>query len=222
MTTIASTTAASTSTSSTVKAWNKTATDVTKQTWQTATNIGWVRQNDTRTSVVAELYKNEKEQDYSVNVLTSGKLFMNVTSDQNVRVQVLNANGQVIADNKKNLGQVSTNFTNLQAGTMQVAAGTYYVRVTRDATTSASTAVNYAVQFKMGSTYTNDYVTTIKASTPTYTQPVANPIGAALEAETSIITGEATSTAQTEANSLFGDSSSDTTGGLFAGGSLWA
>lgn len=162
------------------KVWQKNVQDVAHQTTATATTIGWLQTNVNRLNVIGKLDKNEAQQVYSFKSLDSGKVTVLQTGDTGVRMQILSQGGRVIADSKANMGVASTNFTAMQQGTFNMAAGQYYVKITRDIGTPPSQPVQYVVQAKMGTTFTNDYITQEKPAKPTYTQPVASPVASVL------------------------------------------
>ena len=130
-----------------------------------ATNIGWLRNNDSRLNVLSKLTAQDKQQVYKVNALSTADVSFTSQSDQNVHIQVYNANNQLVADSKPNQGAASDNYTAMTQSSYNMKAGTYYIKVSRAAGVSASTPVNYAMQILQGSSYKNDYVTTQVALT---------------------------------------------------------
>jgi hypothetical protein len=160
-----STTISAAATASGVKAWGKTAYEKANQTSANATEIGWLRNNDSRLNVVSEMTQYDKQQVYKVKAVTDGQLGIGLQSDKDVRIQVYNAANQVVADSNPNMGKASENYTAMQGSNYAMKAGTYYVKVTRGAGVPATADVHYALQLKQGTTYKNDYVTTQVALT---------------------------------------------------------
>jgi hypothetical protein len=160
------------------RAWQKLVKHPEGQSRLNATDIGWVKRNNSRLNVVSNLNKDDKEQDLKFNVVTAGNLSFTSQSDKAIRVQLMNQNGQTVADSNPTSGKLYENYQSLQSSKLTVNTGTYIVKITRDATVPASTEVNYAAQIKMGDTYTDDYVTRIaaKPKTETSISMTANPI----------------------------------------------
>lgn len=161
-----------------VRAWQKVVAHPESQTRLTATDIGWVKRNDSRLNVISNIDKNDKEQDLKFNVLTSGNLSFTTQSDKAIHVQLFNQNGQAIADSDSKSGKLYDNYQSLLSSDLTVQAGIYNLKITRDPSIDAKSDVNYAVQIKMGDTFTNDYVTRIAAeakTNPTAGQ-AANPV----------------------------------------------
>ncbi len=165
--------------------WTKTVTDVANQTSLTATDIGSLVASDSRLNVQGTLNANEKQQMYSFHVLQSGKTKALLQGTAGTRVQVYNASGRVIADSKSGMGVASTNWAALNAGTLNMQAGKYYFKVTRDPTqAAASTPMQYVVQAQQGTSLHNDYITSesgvgstaSSATTPTYVGAAAGGI----------------------------------------------
>jgi hypothetical protein len=152
-------------TDSGLKAWKKTVYETPNQNNANATDIGWLRENDSRLNVVSELTKYDKQQVYKIRALTDGKFGIGSQSDKDIRVQVYDANNRVIADSKNDMGQASKNWDLIKHSNYDMKKGTYYVKVTRDSKVATDAVVHYALQMKQGSSYKNDYVTTQVALT---------------------------------------------------------
>ncbi|CCG41034.1 hypothetical protein [Magnetospirillum molischianum] len=150
-----------------VKAWQKLVAHPESQTSLSATDIGWVKRNDSRLNVVSNINKDDKEQDLKFRVMTSGNLSFTTQSDKAIRVQLMNQNGQMIADSDSKSGKLFDNYQSLLTSNLTVQAGTYIIKVTRDASIPPKADLNYAVQVKMGDTFNNDYVTRIAAKQKT-------------------------------------------------------
>jgi len=161
-----------------VKSWQKLIAHPENQNRLSATDIGWVKRNDSRLNVVSNMNSSDKEQDLKFKVLTAGNLSFTAQSDKAIRVQLFNQNGQAIADSDSKSGKLYDNYQSLLSSQLAVKADTYIVKVTRDSSVDTKSEVNYAVQVKMGDNFTNDYVTRIaaKAKTNPTASQVTNPV----------------------------------------------
>lgn len=150
-----------------VKAWQKLVQHPEKQTRQTATDIGWIKRNDSRLNVVSNMNSADTEQDLKFKVLTAGKLAFTTQSDKAIHVQLMNQNGQMIADSNSKSGKLYDNYQSLLTSDLTVKADTYILKITRDSSVPPKADLNYAVQVQMGDTFVNDYVTRIAAKPKT-------------------------------------------------------
>jgi hypothetical protein len=177
-----------------VKAWQKLIQHPEKQTRQNATDIGWVKRNDSRLNVVSNMNSSDTEQDLKFKVMTAGKLAFTTQSDKAIHVQLMNQNGQMIADSDSKSGTLYDNYQSLLTSDLTVKADTYILKITRDSSVPPKADLNYAVQIKMGDTFTNDYVTRIAAKAKTNptasqaTNPVTGLMPAALSSQSSSYT----------------------------------
>ncbi len=196
------TTITAATTASGVHAWKKTLYEKANQTNATATDIGWLRNNDSRLNVVSEMTKDDKQQIYKIKAVTDGKFAITSQSDSAVRIQVYNAANQVVADSNANMGQASANFEAMKSSSYDMKAGTYYVKVTRGTGVAPTADVHYALQMQQGTSYKNDYVTTQVALTQ----------DGRAQAVMSAMTNPTGKTAGTSAVSLLSESSSQQSG----------
>ena len=149
------------------KVWQKNAYDVTNQTTTNATDVGFLRQNDSRVDVVSTMDKNLSQQVFSFTNVTTANTQLSLqagssgtaTGTDAVRVQVLNQAGQVIADSKAGMGQASKTYTALTQGTYSLKQGKYYVAVQRSSSVPINSQLPFNVQLKQGDTVKNDYIT---------------------------------------------------------------
>jgi hypothetical protein len=160
-----STTIAAAATASGVHAWKKALREIPNQTAATATDIGWVRNNDSRLNVVSSLSPTDKQQFFKFKALSTGKFGFGDQTDKNIRIQVYDPHNRVVADSKANMGVASTNFEAMKHSNYDIKPGNYVIKVTRDAGVAATDVVHFAMQMKIGTTYKNDYVTTQVALT---------------------------------------------------------
>ena len=148
------------------KVWQKNAYDVTNQTTANATDVGFLRQNDSRVDVVSTMDRNLSQQVFSFTNVTTANTQLSLqagsgstTGTDAVRVQVLNQAGQVVADSKAGMGQASKTYTALTQGTYSLKQGKYYVAVQRSSSVPINTQLPFNVQLKQGNTVKNDYIT---------------------------------------------------------------
>lgn len=191
-------------TASTAQAWSKTLQETPAQTAATATDMGWLRANDSRLNVVSQLSSFDTAQYYKFNAISSGKFGIGDQTDANIRIQIYDKNNRLIADSKANQGVASTNYTAMTQSNYDMSTGNYVLKVTRADGVAANSVVHYAMQMKIGSTYTEDYVTTQVALTQdqyatylenptTTTDPTASILSTALTGQSSLLGGTDTS-----------------------------
>ena len=183
-----------------VKGWSKAVREIPSQTAATATDIGWVRNNDSRLNVVSQMTANDKVQWFKFKALSDGKFGLGEQSDKKIRIQVYDQHNRLIGDSKANQGAASTGYTNMLHSNYGIKTGNYTIKVTRDASVDQSAVVRYAMQMKIGSKYVNDYVTTQVALTQTQlaaslvspttqSDPTTNIISSALSMQSSLLGG---------------------------------
>ena len=144
------------------KVWQKNAYDVANQTTSNATSVGFLRQNDSRVDVISTMDANMTQQVFSFQNVSNAKtsLLPNVeTKNATIRVQLLNAGGQVIADSKAGMGAASNAYQQLTKGNYDLKQGTYYVVVQRGQDMPKNSKLAYNIQVKQGDTVHNDYIT---------------------------------------------------------------
>lgn len=200
------------------KVWQKNAYDVANQTTSNATNVGYLRKNDSRVDIISTMDKNLKQQVFSFTNMTTAATQLSVEAGSSsvassggsssssgpqgtnaVRVQVLNQAGQVIADSKSGMGQASKTYTALTQGTYSLKAGTYSVVVQRNASVPLDSQLPYNVQVAQGSTVKNDYITNNVPEPAKIQQEQA--VAAAQQIAPTVLSSTSTS--------LFGSTSSD-------------
>jgi len=143
------------------KVWQKNAYDVADQTTSTATNVGFLRQNDSRIDVISTMDKNLKQQVFSFQSVTTANTQLATqvsTKGDTVRVQLLNQAGQVVADSKSGMGQASKTYNSLVQGTYNLKQGKYFVVVQRGTGVPLDSQLAFNVQISQGSTVKNDYI----------------------------------------------------------------
>ncbi|MCG5238562.1 hypothetical protein ACIU1J_15915 [Azospirillum doebereinerae] len=155
--------AATASASSDVKSYEKTVRKSSADSRMFATDIGVLSKNVSRLNVVSTLNANDPVDFYKFRVTTKGEATMGQVGDEGVQLQVMSKTGQVVADSNKSAGKAYDSFRSLQRGELTLDRGDYTLRVSREKGESAKDPKNYAVQFSMGNTYSQDYDTVAKA-----------------------------------------------------------
>jgi hypothetical protein len=143
-----------------IRSFTQGSTDTQTDTLQTSRTLGDLTGGKTRLNLFSALTKNDKVDFYNFNVTTAGKAGMSVSSDVGVHVQVLNKNGQVIADSEAKFGDKKDNYEDMAATRLYLEKGTYYLKVTRATGTVDTVKPNYAIQISMGKYIESDYDTT--------------------------------------------------------------
>lgn len=152
--------------------------DLKVDTRLTARNVGILRQNDTRLNVFSALDKNDPADFFSFTVSTTAPtklaaLSQDASKPSDVRYQLLNSTGQVVADSDAKAGDAKKAFDQLQQGTFNLKAGKYVLRVTRadDSVSNRNNQFQYAVQLSQG-LFKKDFDTIEKS-----VDPKADPFG---------------------------------------------
>jgi hypothetical protein len=187
------------------KVWQKSSYDTANQTQNSATNVGYLRKNDSRIDILATMDKGVSTQYFYFQNLSDTKVqFLPYGGTKDMRYQLLNQAGQVVADSKSGMGKASENYTALAKGTYNLGKGHYYLVVQRDPTKAQDTQAHVTMQLKEGDGVKNDYINQIVPEPAQVTQEKAV---AAVQSISPILLNSATfsifSTAGT-ANHLFG------------------
>ncbi|HEY0837270.1 MAG TPA: hypothetical protein VGE72_25380 [Azospirillum sp.] len=126
-----------------------------------ATDIGMVVKNRTRLNAFSIMGKDDPVDFYKFKVTNQGELALGRVGDPDVRVQLMDKTGKIMADSNKDAGAAFDAYKKLSAGELTVDRGDYTIRVTRDKGVAAGTDKQYALQLRMG-TYSEDYDTYAK------------------------------------------------------------
>ena len=126
-----------------------------------STNIGTLVKDTSRLNVFSSLAANDPADFYKFSVTTKGEVGLGRVGDADVRIQVMNRQGTVIADSNKDSGATFDAYKKMEKGEFSLDKGDYTLRITRDKDVPAKEAKNYGVQLKMG-TFTKDYDTIAK------------------------------------------------------------
>ncbi len=137
--------------------------DVNGDSIQNARPVGELTGGKTRLNVLSALTKNDPVDYYSFKFTKSGHINFSITqsadSDGKVAVQILGKGGKIIADSQATSGALYDNYQAITTGTFNLDAGTYYVKLSREAGTLNTTKPNYAFQLNAGRYYEKDYQT---------------------------------------------------------------
>lgn len=126
-----------------------------------ATDIGMVVKNKTRLNAFSILGKDDPVDFFKFKVTNPGELALGRVGDPDVRVQLMDKTGKIIADSNKDAGAAFDAYKKLSAGELTVDRGDYTIRVARDKGVAAGTEKQYALQLRMG-TFSEDYDTYAK------------------------------------------------------------
>lgn len=180
-----------------VQNFQKQTNDVQIDNRMTARNVGVLRQNYSRLNVFSSLDKNDPADFFTFTAATGGTTKLGVLTDNptdasNVRFQVIDKNGNTIADSSPDAGSAYDAYQKLTAGTFDLKAGKYVLRVTRqdDSKTNQQNAYNYAIQLSQG-LYKNDY-DTVEKSVDKTADPYGLAANSALNTLTSSLAGSVT------------------------------
>ncbi|MBP2232115.1 hypothetical protein [Azospirillum agricola] len=145
-----------------VKSYEKTVRKSSSDSRMFATDIGVLSKNVSRLNVVGTLAPNDNVDFYKFRVTTKGEATIGQVGDPGMQIQVMSKTGQVVADSNEKAGKAYDSFRSLQRGELTLDRGDYTVRVSRAKGESAREQKNYALQFTMGSSYSQDYDTIAK------------------------------------------------------------
>jgi hypothetical protein len=177
--------------------FQKNTNDVQIDNRMTARNVGILRENNSRLNVFSSLDKNDPADFFTFSVSSTaptklGMLTDNQQNEADVRVQVLDQSGRVVADSSPDSGDANSAYKQLQAGTYNLQAGKYVLRVSRqdDSHANQQNTFNYAIQMNQG-LYQNDF-DTIEKSVDTSADPFGFGANSALDTLTSSLAGSVT------------------------------
>jgi hypothetical protein len=153
-----------------VQDFQKNSNDVQIDNRMTARNIGNLRENDSRLNVFSSLDKKDPADFFTFNVVSSAQtkfslLTADGTDETNLRFQIIDKGGHVVADSSPDSGDAKAAYDQLKEGTLTLNSGKYVLRITRQddtKTSQATTGYNYAIQLSQG-LYKNDFDTIEKA-----------------------------------------------------------
>ncbi len=163
--------------------------DVHGESWGSARDMGYIRKDHSRISVISSLSANDDDKAdwYKMFVQTKGDLRMSVQTDAEtdleldpesetyfedvveyfsgagLRIEFYQNQGgrmNVVASNDKENETAYANFEHLVRGTLDTqATGEYYVKVTTETGEPPKEDINYILQFQMGDSFKYDFAT---------------------------------------------------------------
>lgn len=126
-----------------------------------ATNIGTLVKDTSRLNVFSSLAANDPADFYKFTVTTKGEVALGRVGDAEVRIQLMDRQGKIVADSNMDSGAAYDAYKNLEKGSQTLDKGDYTMRITREKTASPKDEKNYGVQLRMGD-YSKDYDTIAK------------------------------------------------------------
>jgi hypothetical protein len=152
-------------TSSQPRQFNRLTNDVAVDNAQSARFIGYLKPGESRITLVSQIVAKDKDKtdNFYFTMTKAGTAGLSLDADPDVRVELVNKQGRVLADSAASDGSaLKTAYDNLQSSKMDLARGDYYVRVSRNSGSSRSENLSYNLQFNAGLTgakYKEDYTT---------------------------------------------------------------
>lgn len=151
---------------SSVSNFSKTVTKSAYGNRATASDIGTLIHGKTRLNAFGQLGAYDKADYLKFNLTSASSVTLGKLASKDVRIQLLNKGGTVVADSDSSSGDAYTAYQQSQAGSLALTAGQYVVKVSREPGASAKTAQNYGIQVASGK-YGKDYTTTVQAPSST-------------------------------------------------------
>ncbi|NCC03399.1 MAG: hypothetical protein EOM37_05045 [Proteobacteria bacterium] len=140
-------------------------------TLEDAADLGSLIYNKTQLAITGQISRENSTHFYKFSLDGNNiKLnFTNSTSSADLKVQILNSSGKVIADSSKYADQALQDAYKKMVSSdgYEGEAGDYYVKTTFDSMAKRSVAQTYSVTLYSGTRFTNSYQTTGKAQTKT-------------------------------------------------------
>ena len=126
-----------------------------------ATNIGTLVKDTSRLNVFSSLAANDPTDFYKFSVTAKGEVSLGRVGDADVRIQLMDKQGKIVADSNAESGATYDAYKNLEKGSLSLDKGDYTLRISRDKGVPATDEKNYGVQLRMGD-YSKDYDTIAK------------------------------------------------------------
>lgn len=126
-----------------------------------ATAIGTLVKDTSRLNVFSSLAANDPADFYKFSVTSKGEVTLGRVGDADVRIQLMDKQGKIVADSNKDSGAAYDAYKNVEKGTLTLDKGDYTLRISRDKGVAAKDEKNYGVQLRMGD-YSKDYDTIAK------------------------------------------------------------
>jgi hypothetical protein len=143
-----------------IRGFRQKSVDVSGDSTLEARDVGNLTRGKTRLNIVSALTKRDKVDFFKFNATENEKFGISVTTDKNVRIQLLDNKGKVIADSEAKTGDKFDNFKKAGEQALELKKGTYFIKVTRETGGRQDDNPNYAIQLSSTKYYTEDYDTT--------------------------------------------------------------
>lgn len=151
---------------SSVSNFSKTVTKSAYDNRATASDIGTLIHGKTRLNAFGQLGAYDKADYLKFNLTTASSVTLGKLASKDVRIQLLNKGGTVVADSDSSSGEAYTAYQQSQAGSLALTSGQYVIKISREPGAAAKTPQNYGVQVASGK-YGKDYTTTVQAPSST-------------------------------------------------------
>lgn len=157
-----------------IRNYKQNSNDVENDTTQTARDVGNLTRGKTRLNIISALTKRDKVDFFKFTATEKENFGISVKTDKNVRIEVLDSSGRVIADSEAKFGDKYDNFQKAGSQTLRLNKGQYFIKVTRPTGDLDSERPNYAIQLSSTKYFEADYDTIEKpAITTNYASVVA-------------------------------------------------
>lgn len=154
-----------------VSNFSKTITKSAYSNRATASDIGTLIHKKTRLNAFGQLGAYDKADYLKFKLTSATSVTLGKLASADVRIQLMNKGGAVVADTDKDSGAAYKAYQEAQNGNLSLPAGEYVLKISRVAGVPVKKAENYGIQVASGK-YGKDYTTTVKA--PASTTGVAN------------------------------------------------
>lgn len=154
-----------------VSNFSKTVTKSAYSNRATASDIGTLIHKKTRLNAFGQLGAYDKADYLKFKLTSATSVTLGKLASADVRIQLMNKGGAVVADTDKDSGAAYKAYQEAQNGNLSLPAGEYVLKISRVAGVPVKKAENYGIQVASGK-YGKDYTTTVKA--PASTTGVVN------------------------------------------------
>lgn len=152
-----------------VKEWSRITTDIHNEKLSDARNIGAVRLNNSRLNAFSSLKKGDEVDHFSFHVQSRGKVRLGMTDNPELRIELLDKKGKVIADSDANSGhKLENKYIEFNEAGIELEKEKYFLRISRKSLDPKTTEMTYSVQISMGDEYRHDYDTVERAAQGKY------------------------------------------------------
>ncbi len=166
--------------------FSRTTTDSADESFANARFIGELAKDKTRLAVVSALTRADPVDNYRFRVKASiadKTVEFGLTGSfdsKQVRIQILEKNGKIIADSEAKFGDRKNNFEALQLSKLKLGTGEYILQVRRATGVLSREEPNYLIQMQsVGGKFREDYQTIERPQTRQLAAGVANTLSSA-------------------------------------------